>query len=367
MLQHVPPGLYIEQFLPGIWSGESNGVTTMLELKYSILQPFHCNPILSFFCCVSGRFRKNVYRIHNIFGAQTLVFLTWFQFYQRATICSRFQSLDGSTPPKKHLFLKKWVNSRRCWNFANQKKRDFWYFCESIHHPIPSTWVLEGCCNGRFEAWLVCPTMGSFQLLCLLSWGLLRWRSLALVLDRTKGSSSEPAVEVALFRETFQKGEKPEKMHIFIKEAGFSSKPRIGILWICKKQGPKTIVTKALNSIVRGLVCFTKPQRSDGEALALAEGRRVIFDICWGATPELFVYRRFCMHWHLLFLISSSISVNWPTMPWYFVVQHPYCREKRVKLRCGNSTLTLPNSAGRKKVVKHVFTQWNRTTVIVNI
>lgn len=66
-----------------------------------------------------------------------------------------------------------------------------------------------------------------------------------------------------------------------IQVAGFCSKPRIGILWICKKQGPKTIVTKALNSIVRGLlVCFTKPQRSDGEALALAEGRRVIFDIC---------------------------------------------------------------------------------------
>lgn len=72
-----------------------------------------------------------------------------------------------------------------------------------------------------------------------------------------------------------------------IQVAGFFSKPRIGILWICKKQGPKTIVTKALNSIVRGfLVCFTKPQRSDGEALALAEGRRVIFDICWGGTPE---------------------------------------------------------------------------------
>ena len=74
----------------------------MLELKYSILQPFHCNPIRSFFCCVSGRFRKHVYRIHNIFGAQTL-FVDLIPVQQFAAAFDHWMG----PPPKKKPFLEK--------------------------------------------------------------------------------------------------------------------------------------------------------------------------------------------------------------------------------------------------------------------
>lgn len=171
--------------------------------------------------------------------------------------------------------------------FCQQKKPWFLRIHPSSHHPIPSTWVSEGCCNGRFEASGV-SHHGKF------SAALLAQLGASEVAFPCTGAGSYQRLFFGTCRGGgFVSGNLPKawknlrRCTFSIQVAGFFSKLRIGSLWICKKQRPKTIVTKALNSIVRGfLVCFTKPQRSDGEALALAEGRRVIFDICWGGTPE---------------------------------------------------------------------------------
>ena len=328
------------------------GVTTMLELKCSILLPLNCNPILSFFCCVSGRFRKNVYRIHNIFGAQTLFFWLDSSFIKEQQFAAAFNHWMGS-PPKKNTIS--WKNEAIPDVVEILPKKNVIFDIYLNPSIIQSLQSLGRLLQRKIEAWLVRPPWEVFS--CSpagFSGGVpLHWCWIV-----PKALLRNLPWRWLCFGKLAKRGKNPRRCTFSIQEAGFSSKPRIGSLWICKKQRPKTIVTKALNSIVRGfLVCFTKPQRSDGEALALAEGRRVIFDICWGGTPELFVDRRFCIHWHLLFLISSSISVNWTTMPSYFVVHnYPYCREKKGQAAVWKFYFDTSKHCKKKKVVKHVFT-----------
>lgn len=128
MLQDVLPGLYVEQFLPGIWSGESKGWQQCWNWSTVYFSPSTAILSVHFFVVYPDG-SESMYIGYTTYLGPKHCLLTWFQFNNLQPL----SIIGWVPPPKKNLFLKKMSQFQTLLKFCQQKKHDF---CESIHHHI---------------------------------------------------------------------------------------------------------------------------------------------------------------------------------------------------------------------------------------